>query len=158
MHQDPISTADLYDEHGDDLQSISVQFQDFGGRLSFHGPARTIKCHEDNGLIKETLSFPGNGAVLVVDGGGSLRFALLGDMIAKNAETNGWAGIIIHGAVRDRAELASLQLGIKAIGSNPRKTVKRGHGTVDEVISIGDVKIRSGAMVYADIDGILVQH
>ncbi len=158
MQQDPISTADLYDEHGEQLQSVSIQFQDFGGRLSFYGPARTIKCHEDNGLIKETLSFPGNGEVLVVDGGGSLRYALLGDMIAKSAETNNWAGVIIHGAVRDRAELAGLELGIKALGSNPRKTVKRSHGTVDEVISIGEVKIRPGAMVYADIDGILIEH
>ncbi|GAA1406711.1 4-hydroxy-4-methyl-2-oxoglutarate aldolase [Glutamicibacter uratoxydans] len=157
MQQDPISTADLYDQYGDQLQSISIQFQDFGGRLSFHGPARTIKCHEDNGLVKETLSFPGNGAVLVVDGGGSLRYALMGDMIAANAEANGWAGVLIYGVVRDRTALAELQLGIKALGSNPRKTVKRGHGVVDEVITIGDVQIRPGAMVYADLDGVLVE-
>ncbi|WP_313810660.1 ribonuclease E activity regulator RraA [Glutamicibacter sp.] len=157
MQQDPISTADLYDEYGEQFQSISIQFQDFGGRLAFHGPARTIKCHEDNGLIKETLSFPGNGAVLVVDGGGSLRYALMGDMIAANAEANGWAGVLIYGAVRDRAALAELALGVKAMGSNPRKTVKRGHGVVDEVITIGDVAIRPGAMVYADIDGVLVE-
>ncbi|UTM45990.1 ribonuclease E activity regulator RraA [Glutamicibacter mysorens] len=158
MHQEPISTADLYDQHGDALQSVSLQFQDFGGRLSFYGPARTVKCHEDNGLVKEILSFPGNGAVLVVDGGASLRYALMGDMIAESAETNGWAGVIISGAVRDRAALAELELGIKALGSNPRKTVKRSHGSVDEAISIGDVNIRPGAMVYADIDGILVEH
>ena len=158
MHQEPISTADLYDQHGDALQSVSLQFQDFGGRLSFHGPARTVKCHEDNGLVKEILSFPGNGAVLVVDGGASLRYALMGDMIAANAEANGWAGVIISGAVRDRAALADMELGIKALGSNPRKTVKRSHGSVDEVISIGDVKVRPGAMVYADIDGILVEN
>lgn len=157
MQQDPISTADLYDQYGDQLQSISIQFQDFGGRLSFHGPARTIKCHEDNGLVKETLSFPGNGAVLVVDGGGSLRYALMGDMIAASAEANGWAGVLIYGVVRDRTALAELQLGIKALGSNPRKTVKRGHGVVDEVITIGDVQIRPGAMVYADLDGVLVE-
>ena len=158
MHQEPISTADLYDQHGDALQSVSLQFQDFGGRLSFYGPTRTVKCHEDNGLVKEILSFPGNGAVLVVDGGASLRYALMGDMIAESAEANGWAGVIISGAVRDRAALAELELGIKALGSNPRKTVKRSHGSVDEVISIGDVNIRPGAMVYADIDGILVEH
>lgn len=158
MHQEPVSTADLYDQHGEALQSVSVQFQDFGGRLSFHGPARTVKCHEDNGLIKEILSFPGIGSVLVVDGGGSLRYALMGDMIAANAESNGWAGVIIYGAVRDRAALAELELGIKALGSNPRKTVKRSHGAVDEVLSLGDVKVRPGAMVYADIDGILIEH
>ncbi|WP_159612917.1 ribonuclease E activity regulator RraA [Glutamicibacter sp. JC586] len=157
MQQESIGTADLYDQQGDALASISVQFQDFGGRLAFHGPARTVKCYEDNGLIKEILSFPGDGAVLVVDGGGSLRFALMGDMIAASAETNGWAGVIIHGVVRDRAALAELDLGIKALGSNPRKTVKRSHGTVDEVITIGDVQVRPGAMVYADIDGILVE-
>ena len=157
MQQEDISTADLYDERGDELQSISIQFQDLGGRISFSGPARTIKCHEDNGLIKETLGTPGNGAVLVVDGAGSLRYALMGDMIAANAQDNGWAGVIIYGVVRDRAVLAGLNLGIKALGSNPRKTVKRGHGVVDEVITLGDVQIRPGAMVYADIDGILVE-
>lgn len=157
MQQEDISTADLYDERGDELQSISIQFQDLGGRMSFSGPARTIKCHEDNGLIKETLGTPGNGAVLVVDGAGSLRYALMGDMIAANAQDNGWAGVIIYGVVRDRAVLAGLNLGIKALGSNPRKTVKRGHGVVDEVITLGDVQIRPGAMVYADIDGILVE-
>ena len=157
MQQEDISTADLYDECGDELQSISIQFQDLGGRMSFSGPARTIKCHEDNGLIKETLGTPGNGAVLVVDGAGSLRYALMGDMIAANAQDNGWAGVIIYGVIRDRAVLAGLNLGIKALGSNPRKTVKRGHGVVDEVITLGDVQIRPGAMVYADIDGILVE-
>lgn len=157
MQQEDISTADLYDERGDELQSISIQFQDLGGRMSFSGPARTIKCHEDNGLIKETLGTPGNGAVLVVDGAGSLRYALMGDMIAANAQDNGWAGVIIYGVVRDRAVLAGLNLGIKALGSNPRKTVKRGYGVVDEVITLGDVQIRPGAMVYADIDGILVE-
>lgn len=157
MQQEDISTADLYDERGDELQSISIQFQDLGGRMSFSGPARTIKCHEDNGLIKETLGTPGNGAVLVVDGAGSLRYALMGDMIAANAQDNGWAGVIIYGVIRDRAVLAGLNLGIKALGSNPRKTVKRGHGVVDEVITLGDVQIRPGAMVYADIDGILVE-
>lgn len=158
MQQEPISTADLYDEYGDALQSLSVQFQDFGGRQSFHGPARTVKCFEDNGLIKEILSTPGNGSVLVVDGGASLRYALMGDMIAANAEANGWAGVIIYGAVRDRTVLAGLQLGIKALGSNPRKTVKRSHGAVDETLLIGDVKVRPGAKVYADIDGILVEN
>lgn len=157
MQQEDISTADLYDERGDELQSISIQFQDLGGRQSFSGPARTIKCHEDNGLIKQTLGTPGNGAVLVVDGAGSLRYALMGDMIAANAQENGWAGVIIYGVVRDRAVLAGLDLGIKALGSNPRKTVKRGHGVVDEVITLGDVHIRPGAMVYADVDGILVE-
>lgn len=157
MQQEDISTADLYDERGDELQSISIQFQDLGGRMSFSGPARTIKCHEDNGLIKETLGTPGNGAVLVVDGAGSLRYALMGDTIAANAQDNGWAGVIIYGVIRDRAVLAGLNLGIKALGSNPRKTVKRGHGVVDEVITLGDVQIRPGAMVYADIDGILVE-
>lgn len=157
MQQEDISTADLYDERGDELQSISIQFQDLGGRMSFSGPARTIKCHEDNGLIKETLGTPGNGAVLVVDGAGSLRYALMGDVIAANAQDNGWAGVIIYGVIRDRAVLAGLNLGIKALGSNPRKTVKRGHGVVDEVITLGDVQIRPGAMVYADIDGILVE-
>ena len=158
MTRTPVNTADLYDERGEELDSLALQFQSLGGRSHFAGPVRTIRCLEDNGLVKSVLATPGNGAVLVVDGGGSLRYALMGDMIAASAEINGWAGVVIYGAVRDRAALAELELGIKALGSNPRKTVKRSHGAVDEVLSIGDVKVRPGAMVYADIDGILVEH
>lgn len=156
MQQEKISTADLYDQYEDALDSICVQFQNFGARTSFSGPARTIKCFEDNMLIKATLNEPGEGHVLVVDGGGSLRFALMGDMIAQAAVDNGWAGVIIFGAIRDREALAGMDLGIKALGSNPRKTVKRGGGFSELSVNIDTVTIRPGAMVYADLDGILV--
>jgi regulator of ribonuclease activity A len=102
-----------------------VQFQDLGGRQAFSGPVRTVRCREDNGLVKAVLNSPG-GASVLVDGGGLLTSALMGDMIAAAAVENGWAGVLIHGAVRDRAALASLPLGVKALGSNPRKSAKTG--------------------------------
>ncbi|KPN16283.1 MULTISPECIES: ribonuclease E activity regulator RraA [Arthrobacter] len=151
------STADLYDEHGEALASVSLQFQDLGGRTRFTGPVRTIRCHEDNGLVKSTLNSPGNGSVLVVDGGGSLNTALMGDMIAESAVANGWAGVVIHGPIRDRAAVAKLPLGVKALGSNPRKSAKDSVGEVDVPVEFGGVTFRPGAVLYADEDGILVE-
>ncbi len=152
-----IATADLYDERGDDLDSVSTQFLDLGGREAFDGPVRTIRCHRDNGLVKQILATAGEGAVLVVDGGGSLASALMGDLIAASAVRCGWAGVIIVGAVRDRAALAELPLGIKALGSNPRKSAKDGVGEVDVPIRIGDVTVYPGRHLWADRDGILVE-
>ncbi|WP_433122549.1 ribonuclease E activity regulator RraA [Arthrobacter koreensis] len=151
------STADLYDEHGEALASVSLQFQDLGGSTRFTGPVRTIRCHEDNGLVKSTLNSPGNGSVLVVDGGGSLNTALMGDMIAEAAVHNGWAGVVIHGPIRDRAAVAKLPLGVKALGSNPRKSAKDSVGEVDVPVEFGGVTFRPGAVLYADEDGILVE-
>lgn len=151
------STADLYDEHGEALASVSLQFQDLGGHTGFTGPVRTIRCHEDNGLVKSTLNSPGNGAVLVVDGGGSLNTALMGDMIAEAAVANGWAGIVINGPIRDRAAVAKLPLGVKALGSNPRKSAKDSVGEIDVPVEFGGVTFRPGAVLYADEDGILVE-
>ncbi len=151
------STADLYDERGDQLQSLSVQFQNLGGVARFTGPVRTIKCFRDNGLVKSILNTPGNGAVLVVDGSGSVESALMGDMIAEAAVSNGWAGVIINGAIRDRVAIATLPLGVKALGSNPRKSAKDGVGEVDVELTIGDVTFRPGAIVFSDEDGILVE-
>jgi regulator of ribonuclease activity A len=152
-----ISTADLYDQHGESLASVSLQFQDLGGRLSFTGPVRTIRCREDNGLVKSVLNSPGNGAVLVVDGAGSLNSALMGDMIAEAAVANGWAGVVINGPIRDRAAVAKLPLGVKALGSNPRKSAKDSVGEVDVPVEFGGVTFRPGATLYADMDGILVE-
>ncbi|MGW9405063.1 ribonuclease E activity regulator RraA [Arthrobacter sp. NPDC055585] len=152
-----MSTADLYDEHGEALASVSLQFQDLGGHTRFTGPVRTIRCHEDNGLVKSTLNSPGNGAVLVVDGGGSLNTALMGDMIAEAAVANGWAGVVINGPIRDRAAVAKLPLGVKALGSNPRKSAKDSAGEVDVPVEFGGVLFRPGAVLYADEDGILVE-
>ncbi len=150
-------TADLYDEHGDDLQSVALQFQSMGGRARFSGPIRTVSCFEDNALVKSILATPGDGAVLVVDGAGSLRTALMGDMIAESAVANGWVGVIINGAIRDRVAIGALDLGVKALGSNPRKSAKRGFGTADGVVEIDGVSFAPGRTVYCDEDGILVE-
>ncbi|GEK79440.1 ribonuclease E activity regulator RraA [Agrococcus baldri] len=151
------STADLYDERGDELQSLELQLQDLGGRMRFQGPVRTIRCLGDNALVKAMLGSPGDGAVLVVDGGASLASALMGDMIAASAVANDWAGVIINGPVRDRAALAQLDLGVKALGSNPRKSAKEGAGERDAVVEFGGVAFRPGAMLWADEDGVLVE-
>ena len=150
-------TADLYDEHGEDLQSVSTQFQSLGGRARFSGKIRTVTCFEDNALVKSILATPGEGAVLVVDGGGSLETALMGDMIAESAVTNGWSGVIINGAIRDRVAIGALDLGVKALGSNPRKSAKTGAGTTDAVVEFGGVRFAPGRTVYCDEDGILVE-
>ena len=157
MNASALNTADLYDERGGELESVSVQFQSLGGHTHFSGPVRTIRCFEDNALVKTVLATPGNGSVLVVDGAGSLRTALMGDMIAASAVANGWAGVVINGAIRDREAIARLDLGVKALGSNPRKSAKAGAGEVDVDVKIGDVTIRTGAMIWCDPDGILVE-
>ncbi|MBO0607426.1 ribonuclease E activity regulator RraA [Myceligenerans salitolerans] len=152
-----VATADLYDERGEQLASLSLQLRDFGGVPEFSGPVRTIRCFEDNGLVKAVCATPGAGAVLVVDGGGSLRSALMGDLIAASAVEHGWAGAIIHGAIRDSGALGGLALGVKALGTNPRKSAKAGAGVVDEPVEIGGVTFRPGATVWADADGVLVE-
>jgi regulator of ribonuclease activity A len=157
MTEPAVNTADLYDERGEELDSVALQFQSVGGHTHFSGPARTIRCFEDNALVKSTLSTPGGGAVLVVDGAGSLRTALMGDLIAASAVSNGWAGVVVNGAIRDRAAIAELPLGVKALGSNPRKSAKEGDGEVDVDVVIDGVRIRPGAMIWCDPDGILVQ-
>lgn len=150
------ATADLVDAHGDDLTSCVVQFRQFGARSRFFGRIRTIKTYEDNALIKQTLSSPGAGAVLVVDGQASLRCALVGDIIAGLALANLWAGLVIWGAVRDSAALARLDLGIKALGSNPWKSSKLGGGELDVPVSFGGVEFHPGAWLYSDEDGIVL--
>ena len=150
------STADLVDAHGPALRSCEVQSRQYGGRVRFCGPVRTVKTFEDNVLIKQVLSTSGDGAVLVVDGGGSLRCALMGDVIAGLAQKNRWAGLVIWGAVRDTAALARLDLGLKAIGSNPWKSGKSGSGLADVPVSFGGVTFSPGDWLYSDEDGIVV--
>lgn len=152
-----IATADLYDERGDALDSLALQLHDLGGRVAFDGPIRTVRCHRDNALVKALLGTPGDGAVLVVDGGGSLESALVGDLIAGAAVVNGWTGLIVHGAVRDRHALRELPIGIKALGSNPRRSAKDGVGEVDVDVTIAGVVFSPGKHVWADADGILVE-
>ena len=151
-----ISTAELYDERGDRLRSVSLQFQNLGGMSGFTGPVRTVRCFQDNALLKSILSTPGDGGVLVVDGNGSLHTALVGDIIAGLAAEHGWSGVIVHGAVRDAAALRTIDVGIKALGTNPRKGTKTGEGERDVEVSFGGVTFVPGEIAYADEDGIVV--
>ncbi|MGW8380581.1 ribonuclease E activity regulator RraA [Streptomyces sp. ODS28] len=153
-HTDPIPTADLVDRHGTELRVCDLQFRQFGAHRSFAGPVRTVRCHEDNGLLRELLRTPGEGRVLVVDGGASLRTALVGDLIAASAQDNGWSGLVLHGAVRDSAALAGLRLGIKALGTIPRKSRKESAGAVDVPVTFGGLTFRPGDVLHADDDGI----
>jgi len=150
------ATADLVDAYGPELRVCDIQFRQFGGLRIFSGPVRTVSCHEDNGLLRDLLRTPGSGGVLVVDGGGSLRTALVGDLIAGAAQANGWAGLVVHGAVRDSAALCRLDLGIKALGTIPRKSGKTGAGGVDVPVTFGHVTFQPGDMLHADDDGIVL--
>jgi regulator of ribonuclease activity A len=152
-----IATADVYDERGEEVDSLALQLQDIGGHAAFDGPIRTVRCHRDNALVKSVLATPGEGAVLVIDGGGSLESALVGDLIAGSAVENGWAGLIVHGAIRDRATIAGLTLGVKALGTNPRKSAKDGVGEIDIPVTIAGVVFTPGKHVWADLDGVLVE-
>ncbi|MEU8148135.1 ribonuclease E activity regulator RraA [Nonomuraea sp. NPDC048901] len=151
-----IVTADLYDERGDELDSCDLQLSQYGGRRAFAGTVVTVRCHEDNALLKSVLGEPGEGRVLVVDGGGSLHTALMGDIIAGLAVASGWAGVVINGAVRDVAALRELDLGVKALGANPRKSGKEGTGQRDVPVAFGGVTFHPGAELFSDDDGILV--
>lgn len=149
-------TADLADEFGDEVRSCDLQLRQFGGRTAFRGTIRTVRCHHDNALVRSVLNSPGEGDVLVVDGGGSLHTALMGDLIAAAAVKNGWRGVVIHGPVRDVALLRTLDLGIKALGSNPRKSRKEGTGEVDVPVTFGGVTFVPGETVTSDDDGVVV--
>jgi regulator of ribonuclease activity A len=151
-----VSTADLYDERGDELDSCDLQLRQYGGRSAISGRIVTVRCFQDNALVRSVLSEPGEGRVLVVDGGGSLHTALMGDVIAGMAVANGWSGVVINGAVRDVAALRRLDLGIKALGSNPRKSAKTGAGERDVPVTFGGVTFHPGAELFSDDDGILV--
>ena len=150
------STADLLDLHGDLAAVCALKFGRFGGRSAFEGTIATVRCFEDNVVVKRRVSEPGQGRVLVVDGGGSLRAALLGDVVAGIAVESGWAGLVIHGCVRDSAALAGLDLGIAALGTNPRPSGKEGAGEVDVPVTFGGVTFPPGGTIACDDDGIVV--
>lgn len=147
-------TADLVDDIGPDVRSCDLQFRQFGGRSQFAGPISTVRCFQDNALLKSVLSQPSAGGVLVIDGAGSLHTALVGDVIAELARSTGWTGLIVHGAVRDAAALRDI--GIKALGTNPRKSTKTGAGERDVEITLGGVTFVPGDIAYSDDDGIIV--
>ncbi|MGD8556848.1 MAG: ribonuclease E activity regulator RraA, partial [Chromatiales bacterium] len=143
-------TADLCDAHSDTLQIAEPGFRDYGGSTRFHGEIVTLKLFEDNSLVRDTLALPGHGKVLVVDGGGSRRCALLGDMLAAKAVENGWNGILINGCIRDAAEIAGMPLGVKALDTHPLKSIKRGVGETNLQLRFAGVTFNPGASLYAD--------
>lgn len=150
------STADLADVLGDNVQSCDTQFRNFGGKTKFSGRIVTVRCMKDNGLVKQLLNSPGDGKVLVVDAGGDLHSAMVGDQIAAAALKNGWKGIIVNGAIRDSEEIATLDIAVKALGTNPRKSAKDGLGRVNEKISFGGIDFVPDDVVYGDADGVVV--
>lgn len=154
------STCDLCDLHKNDssgdFRVLPPAFRSYGGAPKFAGPASTVKCFEDNSLVKAALDEPGEGRVLVVDGGGSLRHALVGGNLAAAAAKNGWAGIVVDGCVRDVEELAACAVGIRALGLMPLPTEKRNVGQRDVPVRVQGVAVRPGDRVVADADGIVV--
>lgn len=155
------STCDLCDAHEDKiadgrLQALPPGYRHFGKRQRFAGPARTLKVFEDNALVRSMLEMPGEGNLLVVDGGGSLRSALVGGNLGKLAESNGWAGIIVNGCVRDTLELNVCDVGVLALGTIPRRSERKSVGEKDIVVNMSGVLVHPGDMIYADEDGVLV--
>ncbi len=152
------TTPDLCDDHPDDVRVLQLQtpLRTFGGREAFCGPAVTVRCFEDNSKVKDLVSAPGEGRVLVVDGDGSTAKALLGDVLAQKAADNGWSGLVIHGAVRDVEILRTIDLGVQALAATPLKTEKLGVGDVDVAVTFGGVTVEPGEWVYADANGVVV--
>jgi regulator of ribonuclease activity A len=148
-------TADLCDAHPAVAVCESL-FTSYGGRRLFAGRIATVRCHEDNSLVRETLQTAGHGRVLVVDGGGSRNCALVGDLLGAAAVSNGWAGVIVFGCVRDTAELATMDLGVLALATHPRRSERRGLGERDVEVRFGGVKFAPGSCVYVDEDGVIV--
>jgi regulator of ribonuclease activity A len=150
------ATTDLCDAYPD-LQVCAPVLRDYGGQNAFHGRIATLKVFEDNALVRSTLELPGEGRVLVVDGGGSLRCALVGGQLGELAVKNGWVGLVVYGCVRDTAELAALPLGVRALATHPRKSEKGLHGgEFGRVLNFADVRFAPGAWLYADADGIVL--
>ena len=149
-------TTDLSDEYPNDFQVAAPLLRDFGGVTSFHGPIATVQVQDDNTSVRTLLETPGLGRVLVVDGGGSTRCALVGDRLAQLGHDNGWAGIVVHGCVRDVAELRTIPIGIKALAPMPRRSEKRGPGLHATPVSFAGVTFAPGHWLYADEDGIVV--
>ena len=151
----PTKTTDLCDAR-DDVQACALLFQSFGLRRFFTGPMRTLRCFEDIGLMRDTVSQPGHGHVLVIDGGGSIARALFGDVMAELASRNGWAGLVIHGVVRDANELNAIDIGVKALGTMPKRGSRTGAGERDVPVHFGGVTFTPGDHLVADADGVVV--
>ncbi len=150
------STTDLSDKYGDALRYLPPVYTDFGGNIRFHGPVKTLVTFDDNTKLRAAIEQSGAARVLVVDGGGSMNCALFGGNLAKLAATNGWAGVVIYGCVRDRAELAAEPVGIKALASHPKKSEKRDLGDYDVTLRFQGVTIHPGDWLYGDEDGMII--
>ena len=149
-------TADLCDKHDAVVRIVQPMFRSLGGKPAFSGRITTLKVFEDNTLVRATLETAGNGRVLVVDGGGPMRCALVGDQLGVLAVNNGWAGIVVYGCIRDSKAIGAMDVGVFALGTHPRKSVKKGVGDTDIVVTFGGVSFIPGEYLYADEDGVLV--
>ena len=156
MNEKTFATADLYDEHGSRLQVCAPLFHDFGGKTDFCGPIKTLKAFEAFLLTKKTLATDGAGQVLVIDGGGSMRCAMLGDRLAQLALDHNWAGVLINGCIRDSAAIARIPIGVKAIATNPTSPAEIEVGETDTAVHFAGVHFHPGHFLYADQDGIVV--
>jgi len=150
-----IITPDLCDEFPE-VEVLDLVFNNYGGKKAFGGEVVTVKCFEDNSVVKELVDTDGTGKVMVVDGGGSLRAALLGDMLAEKAVNNGWQGLIINGCMRDIDVIGTLDLGVQALNIHPRKTKKKGLGDLNIAITFAGVTIKEGMFIYADNNGVIL--
>lgn len=154
-------TADLLDQHEEAARTgrvrvVEPMFKPYGGRQRFCGPISTLKVFEDNSLVRKALESPGNGRVLVIDGGGSRRCALVGDQLAQLGVKNGWAGIVVFGCIRDSAAMAGMDIGLRALDTHPLKSIKKGAGDADIAITFGGVTFTPDELLYADEDGIVL--
>lgn len=149
-------TTDICDQHSERLRIATPIFTDYGGRKVFEGTVVTVKVFEDNSLVRAALEEAGEGRVLVVDGGGSMRCALMGDQLAAMAQRNGWAGVIVYGCIRDSADIATIEVGVKALQTHPLRSVKKGVGERDVPVTFAGITIRPGDYLYADEDGVIV--
>jgi regulator of ribonuclease activity A len=151
-----LPTADLCDRHDGKARVVAPMFHSYGGRRAFHGTIATLKLFEDNSLVRRVLGTPAHDRVLVVDGGGSLRCALVGDQLARLAVANGWPGLLVYGCIRDCAAVGRMDLGVLALATHPRKSVKQGIGEADIPVTFGGVTFVPGQYLYADEDGVIV--
>ncbi|MFC1796383.1 ribonuclease E activity regulator RraA [Pseudomonadota bacterium] len=150
------SVPDICDDFPEDIHVLEPLFSDYGKNQRFSGEIITIKCFEDNSLVRDLVNKEGNGRVIVVDGGASLRHALLGDLLAAKAAENGWAGLVINGCVRDVEILETIDLGIRALNCHPLRTDKRGEGQLNVAVSFAGVRFNPGSFLYADANGMVL--
>jgi regulator of ribonuclease activity A len=150
------TTADLCDQFSEELQICESIFRDYGGERSFGGRAATISCFEDNSRVRDRVAERGEGRVLVIDAGGSLRRAVLGDLLAQKAVDNGWSGVLVYGCIRDSVAIGAMGIGVKALNTCPLKTDKRNEGQIDVPVRFAGATFHPGDWVYADADGVVV--